>query len=101
MEPLLEVLPGRRLGLVPQKARTDDGCRRQESHADQGNGGCPSHSGWFGRGSRRLYLTRRGCRLPPPSAPAARLRSMPIRLAVETSGLEPPTPCLQSRCSTN
>ena len=49
MEPLLEVLPGRRLGLVPQKVRTDDGSRRHESQADQGNGGCPSHSGGFGR----------------------------------------------------
>ena len=38
MEPRLEVLPGRRLGLVPQKVRTDDGCRRHESDADQGNG---------------------------------------------------------------
>ena len=73
MEPLLEVLAGRRLGLVPQRVRTDDGCRRHEGDADQGKGGCPSHSGGFGRGSRRLYLTRRGWRLaPPPSATGER-----------------------------
>jgi hypothetical protein len=66
MDPLLQVLPGRRLGLLPQKVRTYDGCRRHESDGDQGNGGCPSHSGGFGRGTRRLKLTRRGCRLAPP-----------------------------------